>query len=79
MDASKTVERRGLFRGGGLHEEVDDDEHATAYYGGEIYNGLYVVSPPAVSHDAGDNYGYLPSLSPPQSRYLYPETAGHLV
>ena len=61
-----------------------EDEHTTAYYGGEVYNtnGLYVVSPPGAS----DNYGYLPTPPPPPpnatsstSRYLYPETAGHLV
>jgi len=58
-------------------------------------NGLYVVSPGGSMTPGGpslgvstvsDNYGYLPSPppvppppGPPQSRYLYPENAGHLV
>ena len=71
----------------GLPDEVD--EHTTSYYGGEVFstNGLYVVSPGGPSlgvSTVSDNYGYLPSPppvppGPPQSRYLYPENAGHLV
>lgn len=77
-------QRRGGFRNS---EEID--EHTTAYYGGEIYNGsLYVVGGPEESGSynprSNDNYGYLPTPPPPPpplntSRYLYPEHAGHLV
>ena len=56
-------------------QNLEDEEHITSYYGGEIYNGLYV--PPAdpeelrrqqqsrASVSARDNYAYLsPSRTP---------------
>ena len=52
---------------------TEEDGHHTTYYGGEVYNGLYVKT----SSNPLDNYGYLPS---PTNRYVYPDpTAGHLV
>ncbi len=69
-----------VFQGGNQDEGVE--ERTTAYYGGEGYNtGLYVVTPSG-NISSNDNYGYLPSPPPPpplNSRFLYPETAGHLV
>lgn len=65
-----------------------DDDHATYYHGGEMYNGLYV--PPA---HVDPDYGYLPPLPPPPrppmprgysstpspAVNVYPENVGHLV
>ena len=84
---SSTLDQR-RFRN---NEETLEDDHTTSYYGGEIYNNsLYVVAPEegypsgTLRYSSNDNYGYLPTPPPPPqppntSRYLYPETAGHLV
>ena len=80
------VRDQRVFQQGSLieNQQLEDDEHTTSYYGGEVYtaNGLYVVPPPG-SSAINDNYGYLPSPppvpAPPTTRYLYPENAGHLV
>ena len=58
-------------------QDFEDEDHITSYYGGEIYNGLYV--PPAdpeelrrqqqraaaiTTNNVRDNYAYLPPTSP---------------
>ena len=94
MESSKTyIQDQRVFpsqnqRNLDPEEDLLEDEHTTAYYGGEAYNtnGLYVVNPPTAAHGIpSDNYGYLPTPPPPPqnvsntSRYVYPENAGHLV
>ena len=69
LDSTTFVQRRppGVFRQDRIPKHEDED-HITSYYGGEIYNGLYV--PPADPEElrrqqqraaARDNYAYLGS------------------
>ena len=66
MDSTTFVQRRPP--GGFRQDQLRDEDHITSYYGGEVYNGLYV--PPAdpeelrrLQHRAAarDNYAYLGS------------------
>ena len=92
MDSTTFVQRRppptdqrppGVFRQDRIPKHEDED-HITSYYGGEIYNGLYV--PPADPEElrrqqqraaARDNYAYLGSspftgTSPRETHHVSP-------